>query len=91
MNKEKSSFVEVVTNKRLKEYLNQFPDDAPVSLILANPRKRVLYKTVRAFAIKDHGQPVFCIDVGEEEDMDAEMVAACKEDENNAKEMKRPL
>lgn len=91
MNKEKSSFAEVMANKRLKEYLNKFPDDAPVSLILANPRKRVLYKTERVFAIKDYEKPVFCIDVGEEEDMDAEMVAACKEDENNAKEMKRPL
>lgn len=91
MNKGKSSLADVVTNKSLKEYLNQFPDDVPVSLILANPRKRVLYKTERAFAIKDYGKPVFCIDVGEEEDMDAEMVAAYEEDENNAKEMKRPL
>lgn len=29
----------------------------------------------------DQKQPVFCIDVGKEKDMDAEMVAVCKESE----------
>ena len=31
-------------NSELKEYVNSFPDDAPVSIICANPRKRKLYK-----------------------------------------------
>lgn len=69
-------------NSELKEYLNTFPDDAPVSVILANPRKRKLYENVNTFGITDQGQPVFCIEVGEEKDMDAEMVAACEEDEH---------
>ena len=73
-----------MTNKELKEYLNTFPDDAPVSFILANPRKRKLYENTNTFGITDQGQPVFCIEVGEEKDMDAEMVAACEADEKAA-------
>lgn len=73
-----------MTNKELKEYLNTFPDDASVNFILANPRKRKLYENVNTFGITDQGQPVFCIEVGEEKDMDAEMVAACEEDEKVA-------
>ena len=65
-----------MTNKELKEYLNTFPDDAPVSFILANPRKRKLYENVNTFGVTDQ--------VGEEKDMDAEMVAACEADEKAA-------
>jgi hypothetical protein len=72
-----------MTNKELKEYLNTFPDDAPVSFILANPRKRKLYENANTFGITDQGQPVFCIEVGEEKDMDAEMVESCEEDEES--------
>lgn len=74
-------------NSELKEYLNTFPDDADVSLILANPRERKLYKCVDALCITDQGQPIFCIDVGQESDMDAEMVAACEEDERNEEQL----
>lgn len=76
-----------MTNKELKEYLNTFPDDAPVSVILANPRKRKLYENVNTFGVTDQGQPMFCIEVGEEKDMDAEMVAACEEDEKSADDL----
>lgn len=74
-------------NRELKEYLNTFPDDAPISLILANPRERKLYECVNVLFITDQGQPIFCIDVGQESDMDAEMVAACEEDERNAEQL----
>lgn len=74
-------------NSELKEYLNTFPDDAPVSVILANPRKRKLYECVDAFGVTGEGQPIFCIDVGEEKDMDAEMVAACEDDERDAEKL----
>ena len=74
-------------NSELKEYLNTFPDDADVSLILANPRERKLYKCVDALCITDQGQPIFCIDVGQSSDMDEEMVAACEEDERNADDL----
>lgn len=65
-------------NSESKEYLNGFPDDAPISVILANPRKRKLYEVKDILHITDMGQPVFCIDVGKEKDMDAEMVAVIK-------------
>lgn len=71
-------------SSELKEYLKRFPDDAPVSLILANPRKRKLYEAVNVLFVTDQGKPVFCIDVGNETDMDSEMVAACEEDEKDA-------
>lgn len=77
----------MLKNSELKEYLNTFPDDAPVSVILANPRKRKLYSLENILYITDQGQPVFCIDVGEEKDMDAEAVTACEECEQNSKNL----
>ena len=74
-------------NSELKEYLNTFPDDAPVSVIIANPRKRKLYECVDAFGVTGECQPIFCIDIGEEKDMDAEMVSACEDDERDAEEL----
>lgn len=74
----------MLKNSELKEYLNAFPDDAPVSVILANPRKRKLYSLENIFYFTDQGQPVFCIDVGVEKDMDAELVTACEECEQDA-------
>ena len=74
-------------NSKLKEYLNTFPDDADISLILANPRKRKLYEVERIDFITDIGQPVFCVTVGEAKDMDEDMVTACEEDERNAENL----
>lgn len=73
-----------MANKELKEYLNTFPDDAPISIILANPRKRKLYSVENILYITDQGRPVFCIDVGAEKDMDTELVAACEDCEQDA-------
>lgn len=78
---------EKMTNRELKEYLNTFPDDAEISLILANPRERKLYDVENAFGITDAPNPIFCIDVGKESDMDAELVQACEEDEKNAENL----
>ena len=69
-------------NKELKEYLNTFADNADVSIILANPQKRKRYESVDVLFVTDLKQPVFCIEVGEEIDMDEEMKAACEECEN---------
>lgn len=71
-------------NSELKEYLSNVPDDTPVSFILANPRKRKLYELENVMFVIDQGQPVILIDVGEESDMDAEMVDACEECEREA-------
>ena len=74
-------------NSELKEYLNTFSDDANVVLLLANPMKRKLYEVERVDFITDMGQPVFCVTVGEANDMDADMVTACEEDERNAENL----
>lgn len=71
-------------NRQLKEYLNTFPDDADVSVILANPRNRKLYEVVDAFCIIGEEKPIFCIDVGNESDMDSELVEVCEECESDA-------
>lgn len=75
-------------NSKLKEYLNTFPDNADVSVILANPSERKLYECVSVMLITDYEMPVFCIDVGKASDMDDEQVAACEEDERNAEYIK---
>ena len=77
----------MLKNSELKEYLNTFPADAPISIILTNPRKRKLYSLEDIFYITDQGQPVFCIDVGAEKDMDAELVTACEKREKGAKNL----
>ncbi len=74
-------------NSELKEYLNTFSYDADISLILANPRKRKLYEVEGVDCITDMEQPVFCVTVGEEKDMDADMVAACEEDERKSENL----
>ena len=71
-------------NSELKEYLNTFPDDAPVSVIIANPRERKLYECVDVFGVIDAPNPLFCIDVGEAKNMDDEMVDDCEECEQEA-------
>lgn len=71
-----------MNNGELKEYLNGFPDDASLSAILVNPKKRKLYEINKIYIGSDFGHPVFFIDVGKESDMDADMVKACEEDEN---------
>ena len=73
-----------MTNKELKEYLDTFQNKSEVVFILANPQKRKLYEISNKFVITDAGQPVFCIEVGDEKPMDEEMIAACEEDEKDA-------
>lgn len=72
-----------MTNSELKEYVSAFPDDAPVSILCANREKRKLYKLEDVAWVTDAGQPFCIIALGEEVDMDAEMVAACEEDEKS--------
>ena len=74
-------------NSELKEYLNIFPDDANVVMLLANTMKRKLYEVERVDFITDMEQPVFCVTVGEAKDMDSDMIAACEEDERNAENL----
>lgn len=73
-------------NSELKEYLNTFPDDADVSVIIANPKKRKIYPVVERGVMVDMRYPVLCFEV-KEKDMDAEMIAAAEEDERNAQQL----
>ena len=73
-----------MTNKELIEYLQQYPDDAMPSFIVANPKDRKYHETVNVFCITDMETPVFCIEVGPAQDMDEEIVKACEEDEAQA-------
>ena len=43
-----------------------------------------MYECVYAFGVTGECQPIFCIDIGEAKDMDAEMVNACEECERDA-------
>ena len=73
-------FHKIMTVKDLKEYLGSFPEDMGITVLIANPKKRKLYPVREAGFITNMEQPLFCLQVSEE-DMDAEMVAACKQDE----------
>lgn len=70
-----------MSNKELIEYLQQYPDDAIPSFIVANPKNRQYHKIVNVTCITDMEAPVFCIEVGPAQDMDEDMVKACEEDE----------
>lgn len=69
-------------NKKLKEYLDEFKDDAALHVIVANPQDRKIYVPYELNMICDKGQkdPVLCIEVGQPQDMDAELVEAAMED-----------
>lgn len=82
-----SGSLKKMKNSELKEYVNSFPDDASVSIICANPRKRKLYELKDVMFVTDQGLPLILIDIGKESDMDEEMVKACEEDERNADDL----
>lgn len=57
-------------NSELKEYLNTFPDDADVSVIIVNLKKRKKYPLIDYKGITDAGYPVFCLEIGKAENME---------------------
>lgn len=75
-------------NRELKEYLAEFADNAQMSIIIANPQKRKVYIPEECFMIKDEkiGQPVLCIQIAEERDMDEDERKAAEEDEKEAED-----
>lgn len=50
-----------MNNGELKEYLNGFPDDASLSVILVNPKKRKLYEINKIYIGSDFGHPAFLL------------------------------
>lgn len=67
----------------LKEYLNTFPDDAPVSIVCANPRKRKVYepKMVLLMSDEEFKFPALVIDIKNERNMTEEERRACEDGE----------
>lgn len=74
-------------NRELKEYLAEFADNALVSIVIANPKKRKVYISEECFLLEDEeiGQPVLCIQIAEERDMDEDERKTAEEDEREAK------
>jgi hypothetical protein len=73
-------------NIELIQYLDKFPDDAEVSLLLANPKERKFYEHSGIGGITDMGYPVLVVEIIETFDMDEEMVNACEKDEREDKQ-----
>ena len=59
-------------NSELKEYLNTFPDDAEVSVIIANPKEKKHYPLKDYRGITDLGNPVCLLEVGKPENLEEE-------------------
>ena len=70
-------------NSELKEYLNMFPEDADVSLLLANPGERKVYRHTGIGGITDMDVPVLVVEITKTLDMDEDMIRACEEDERD--------
>ncbi len=72
-----------MSNAELQAYLADFPGKEDVSILLASPKERKLYKCNDVLVITDSENPVICIEVGESVDMDAELVAVCEQCEES--------
>lgn len=59
-------------NSELKEYLNSFPDDTEVSVIIANTKARKRYPLTDYHGITNMEQPVFLLEIGKPENLDDE-------------------
>ncbi len=59
-------------NSELKECLNTFPDDAEVSLIIANPKEKKYYPLKDYHGITYLEKPVFLPEVGKPENLEEE-------------------
>lgn len=70
-------------NSELKEYLNMFPEDADVCLLLANPKERKVYRHTGLGGITDIDTPVLAVEIIETLDKDEAMIKACEEDEQD--------
>lgn len=68
----------------LIRYLEQYPDDAEIHVLAADPPGRKIYPVTGFGCITDLEYPVLCIEVGDAEDMDEEMIEACEEAEREA-------
>lgn len=78
-----------MTNENLIEYLEMFGKDSGVSIIVANPKDRKIYKPEKAIMIVPEDEeekegPAICIEVGPPRDMDEEELKMTMDDEREA-------
>lgn len=68
-------------SRELKEYLNEFVDNAEVSVIVANPEDRKVYMPEAVLLMKDEEvqQPCFIVRVGTARDMDEDIARELEE------------
>lgn len=68
-------------SRELKEYLNEFADNAEVSVIVANPEDRKVYMPEAVLLMKDEEvhQPCFIVRVGAARDMDEDIAREVEE------------
>ena len=61
-------------SRELKEYLNEFVDNAEVSVIVANPEDRKVYEPEQVLLLMDDemDKPCFAVKVGKSRNMDAD-------------------
>lgn len=72
--------------KELIEYLQEFDAESEVVVIAANPKERKKYDG-EMFGITDGGQPIFCIEISNESDLDEKEIAAAVQDEREAEQI----
>lgn len=73
-----------ITAGELIEYFSGFPKDAELRTLIASPKDRAFFEPLNICALTDAGVPVLCIEVGNVEPMDEEMVKACEGAEQEA-------
>lgn len=71
--------------KELIEYLQEFDAESEVVVIAANLKERKKYDE-EMFVITDGGQPIFCIEISNESDLDEKEIAAAVQDEREAEQ-----
>ena len=71
--------------KELIEYLQEFDAESEVVVIAANPKDRKK-DDAEMFGITDGGQPIFCIEISNESNLDEKEITAAVQDEREAKQ-----
>ena len=77
-----------MTNLEVQEYLKKYPDDASVSIIVANTKRRKVYEPKAALILTDAKIPAIVIDIENERKMHDEETAVCEECERDAENIK---
>lgn len=65
--------------KELIEYLQTFPEYADITVIVADVKNRVKYDCLDFIGITDADHPVFCVEIGNAEPFDDELIKVTEE------------